>query len=286
MSLGAHRRRGLGGAGRRPDPAPAAGRGAATSTPRAASSASAGAGPTPRSPCARAGHDVALVRPGRRRRAWRSGCSPSSQEAGIDVSAVVRVDGEQHASLVLVDPEGERTIVNLHRCRESGPARPPGGARGGRPSTCAAATSTLTALLAEMAAAQPGGGPRAAARRRASRPAHVLVGSEVGPSPGLPGRPLGRGAGDRRPRAAARGGDARRARRRGRSARTSTSRVPAPRVTVVDTTAAGDVFAAGLVHALVEGRPTRAALETAVAWGAAAVACPGVPGRETIEGLR
>ena len=61
--------------------------------------------------------------------------------------------------------------------------------------------------------------------------------------------------------------------------------MPAPLVTVVDSTAAGDVFAAGLVHALALGRPTRAALETAVAWGAAAVACPGVPSRETIEGL-
>ena len=61
--------------------------------------------------------------------------------------------------------------------------------------------------------------------------------------------------------------------------------VQAPRVTVVDSTAAGDVFAAGLVHSLVEGGGTRAALETAAAWGAAAVACPGVPSRETIESL-
>ena len=61
--------------------------------------------------------------------------------------------------------------------------------------------------------------------------------------------------------------------------------MPAPVVPVVDSTAAGDVFAAGLVHALALGRPTRAALETAVAWGAAAVACPGVPTRETIQGL-
>ena len=61
--------------------------------------------------------------------------------------------------------------------------------------------------------------------------------------------------------------------------------VPAPAVPVVDSTAAGDVFAAGLVHGLALGRPTRAVLETAVAWGAATVACPGVPSRETIEGL-
>ena len=63
------------------------------------------------------------------------------------------------------------------------------------------------------------------------------------------------------------------------------SRFRHPGSAVVDSTAAGDVFAAGLVHALVERRSTRKALETAVAWGAAAVACPGVPSRETIEGL-
>ena len=61
--------------------------------------------------------------------------------------------------------------------------------------------------------------------------------------------------------------------------------VAAPVVAVVDSTAAGDVFAAGLLHALVLGQPDREALETAVAWGAATVACAGVPSRETIEGL-
>ncbi len=62
--------------------------------------------------------------------------------------------------------------------------------------------------------------------------------------------------------------------------------VPAPAVgRVVDSTAAGDVFAAGLVHGLARGHTTRAALESAVVWGAAAVACPGVPEREAIRAL-
>ena len=74
---------------------------------------------------------------------------------------------------------------------------------------------------------------------------------------------------------------------RGASAFSSRERldVPAPRVSVVDSTAAGDVFAAGLVHALVGGQPMAEALRTATAWGAAAVACAGLPDAETICSL-
>ncbi|MGD8896045.1 MAG: PfkB family carbohydrate kinase, partial [Acidobacteriota bacterium] len=60
---------------------------------------------------------------------------------------------------------------------------------------------------------------------------------------------------------------------------------PAPPVTAVDTTGAGDVFAAGLVHALLDERPMAQSLDTAVAWGAAAAACRGLPAREAIRGL-
>ncbi len=48
-------------------------------------------------------------------------------------------------------------------------------------------------------------------------------------------------------------------------------RLPAPAVAVVDSTGAGDVFAAGLLHALVRQVPMESALRTAVAWGAASV---------------
>jgi sugar/nucleoside kinase (ribokinase family) len=229
-----------------------------------------------------AGHDVALVAPvgGDGVAEW---LLAKLQGAGIDVSAVVRVTGGSTQSLVLVDPEGERTIVNLHRCRESGPPV--------RLASLEAAAVyvrsrdlDVTALLAETASRSlvvahvpplPAG----------SRPAHVLVGSEADlpraflADPWAAGREIAGHAlrlvvvtrGERGAEAFGAG---------------EHESVLAPRVSVVDTTAAGDVFAAGLVHALVEGRRTRAALETAVAWGAAAVACPGVPGRETIESLR
>lgn len=228
-----------------------------------------------------AGHEVALVAPvgGDDVAEW---LLAKLQGTGIDVSAVVRVPGGSTRSIVLVDPGGERTIVNLHRCRETGP-----------PDRLASLEADaiyvrsrdldVTALLAE-AAARSLVVAHVPPLEAGSRPAHVLVGSESDlpaeflADPWAAGREIAglalrlvvvtRGE---------RGADS-----YGASEHVS---VPAPHVTVVDSTAAGDVFAAGLVHALVEGRPTRAALETAVAWGAAAVACPGVPTRETIQGL-
>ena len=46
---------------------------------------------------------------------------------------------------------------------------------------------------------------------------------------------------------------------------------PARSVAVVDSTGAGDVFAAGLAHALAQGQPMVQALSAAVAWGSASV---------------
>jgi sugar/nucleoside kinase (ribokinase family) len=232
-------------------------------------------------PLRHAGHEVALVAPvgGDDVAEW---LLAKLQGTGIDVSAVVRVPGGSTRSIVLVDPGGERTIVNLHRCRETGP-----------PDRLASLEADaiyvrsrdldVTALLAE-AAARSLVVAHVPPLEAGSRPAHVLVGSESDLSPAFLADPWAAGreiAGlalrlvvvTRGERGAEAFGAAEHA------------SVSAPHVTVVDSTAAGDVFAAGLVHALVEGRATRAALETAVAWGAAAVACPGVPGRETIQGL-
>ena len=46
---------------------------------------------------------------------------------------------------------------------------------------------------------------------------------------------------------------------------------PAPQVEVVDSTGAGDVFAAGLAHGLARGHSMERILAAAVAWGAASV---------------
>jgi ribokinase len=225
-------------------------------------------------PLRHAGHDVALVAPvgGDDVAEWMLA---KLQEAGIDTSGVLRVPGASTRSLVLVDPGGERTIVNLHRCRETGP-----------PARIASLEADavyvrsreldVTSLLAELAAVPP--------LEARSRPAHVLIGSESDLPPEFLADPwaLGRKiAGSPLRLVVVTRGE------RGAEAFGATQRdsVPAPRVTVLDSTAAGDVFAAGLVHALALGRVTRTALETAVGWGAAAVSCPGVPSRETIQGL-
>jgi len=232
-------------------------------------------------PLSHAGHEVVLVAPVGAD-AVAEWLLARLQAATVDVSAVARVPGGSTRSLVLVDPGGERTIVNLERCREAGPPL--------RLSLIEADAVyvrsrdlDLAGLLAEVAerslvvAHVP-------PLDQGSRPAHVLVGSESDLPPEFLDDPWSAGraiAGEglrlvvvtRGPRGAEAFGASERV------------AVPAAAVAVVDSTAAGDVFAAGLVHALVLGRPTRAALETATAWGAATVACPGVPSRETIEGL-
>ena len=73
-------------------------------------------------PLARAGHEVLIVAPlGTDERGdWLLG---QLGEAGVDTSLVVRSGGESTRSVVLVDPGGERTIVNVHRCREDGSPR-------------------------------------------------------------------------------------------------------------------------------------------------------------------
>jgi sugar/nucleoside kinase (ribokinase family) len=205
------------------------------------------------------------------------------QASGIDVSAVARVPGGSTRSLVLVDPGGERTIVNLHRCRETGPPR--------RLFSLEADVVyvrsrdlDLRDLLAE-AAARCLVVAHVPPLDRGSRPAHVLVGSESDLPPGFLADPWAGGrevAGETLRLVVVTRGP------RGAEAFEASGSVAVPASAVphvVDSTAAGDVFAAGLVHGLALGRTARAALETAVAWGAATVACPGVPDREAIRAL-
>lgn len=231
-------------------------------------------------PLRHAGHQVSLVAP--------VGADPVGewllakvQAAGIDAAAIQRVPGESTRSLVLLDPLGERTIVNLHRCSESGPPV--------RLRTLEADAIyvrsrdlDLAELLAERAstlvvAHVP---PLAAG----SRPAAVLVGSESDLPDEFLERPWAHGlaiAGDALRWVVVTRGE------HGAQAWSSEGclSVAAPRVQVVDTTGAGDVFAAGLVHALALGRAMPEALQTAVAWGTATVTCLGVPGEEAIRGL-
>jgi ribokinase len=232
-------------------------------------------------PLRHAGHDVVLVA-AVGADAVAEWLLAKLQEAGVDISAVSREPGDSTRSLVLVDPGGERTIVNLHRCRRAGPSL--------RLASLAADVVyvrsrelDVSGMLDEAVAC----GLVVAhvpPFEAGTRPAHVLVGSESDLPPAFLADPwaMGRAIAGERLRLVVVTRGPRGAEAFGPSERVA---VPAPVVPVDDTTAAGDVFAAGLVHGLALGRPTRAVLETAVSWGAATVSCPGVPSRETIEGL-
>jgi sugar/nucleoside kinase (ribokinase family) len=232
-------------------------------------------------PLRHAGHQVQLLAP--------IGADPAGEwilaqleAAGIDTGAITRAPGESTHSLVLVDSEGERTVVNLHRCRE--PHVPD------RLRPLAADAVYVRSRELDLA------GPLAERNADAlviahvpplaagCRPAAVLIGSEPDLTPEFLADPWAAGrliAGEalrwvvitRGPLGALAYGPG------------EQLAEPAPAVEVVDTTGAGDVFAAGLVHALVEGRAMADALRVAVAWGAESVRCSGLPDEDAIRRL-
>lgn len=69
-------------------------------------------------PLHHAGHDVALVAPVGAD-AVGEWLLAKVQSFGIDAASMTRVPGESTRSLVLLDADGERTIINLHRCRDA-----------------------------------------------------------------------------------------------------------------------------------------------------------------------
>ena len=184
--------------------------------------------------------------------------------AGVDTSQLLRLDCATTRSLVLVDPQGERTVVNVARCEEAEPPQ--------RLLTLAADAvyvrsrrHDLAPLLARKAEealvvahippVDPG-----------SRPAQVLVGSASDLDRELTGDPLalGRSVAGERVRwvvvtAGAAGAKA--------TSESEVQEVPTEAVSAVDTTGAGDAFAAGLVHALVSGASMRDAMRLAARFG-------------------
>lgn len=232
-------------------------------------------------PLRQAGHDVSLIA--------AVGSDPLAewllaklQQAGLDVSAVQRVAGDSTHSLVLLDRAGERTVVNLNRCREDGPpvrlrAQPADAlyvrSRELDVAPLLAERVSSTLVVAHIPPIEHG-----------SRPATVLVGSASDLSPEFLAAPWDAGrsiAGDAlRWVVITRGAQGACAHGAG-----VTLEARAHPVVVADSTAAGDVFAAGLVHALLLGRPMESALQTAVAWGTASVVCLGLPPAEVIREL-
>ncbi|HEC15938.1 MAG TPA: carbohydrate kinase [Sedimenticola sp.] len=183
----------------------------------------------------------------------------------FDLTLVRTVEGLSTRSIVMLDSAGERTIINLSRARE---AEPP------------ARILDVPADCLFVRNRDPDLAPLLEARTRdclviahmppfagESRPAQILVTSESDLEPEMQEDPfeLGRRvAGDRLEWVIVTRG------RLGASAYSANQRlsVPAPDAGVIDTTGAGDAFAAGLIHGLTAGQTMTRALETGCAWGA------------------
>lgn len=229
---------------------------------------------------AAAGHHVTLVSAVGEDEA---GCWQVAQlaAAGVDVSAIQRVAGRSTRSILLIDPAGERTIVNLGRVQEKPPRRLLDLAADLVYVRCR--STKLAPLLAEMVGRQ-----RIIAHippmENGIFPAHMVVASASDldaealadpmeaarrvAGPGLEWMVLTRGAA---------GAEA-----FGSSHLTQ----PALPVVAVDSTGAGDAFAAGLCHALSGGAGMTAALAVAVRWGAAKVVQEGSAlTRQNVENL-
>ncbi|MBK7794287.1 MAG: bifunctional hydroxymethylpyrimidine kinase/phosphomethylpyrimidine kinase [Betaproteobacteria bacterium] len=184
--------------------------------------------------------------------------------AGVDTSQLFRLDGATTRSLVLVDPQGERTVVNLARCEEAEPPQ--------RLLTLAADAVYVRSRRLDLAPllARKAEGALVVAHvpplDPGSRPAQVLVASASDLDRELTRDPLALGrsvAGERVRWVVVTAGAA--------GAKATSERevqdVPAESVSAVDTTGAGDAFAAGLVHALASGASMRDAMRLAVRFG-------------------
>jgi sugar/nucleoside kinase (ribokinase family) len=186
---------------------------------------------------------------------------------GIDIQYLDRWGEQTTRSLVMLDQAGERTIVNLARA----PVPLPSGLADIAADACyvRSADPALTAVLARRVTRGPvlAHVPPTAA---GFRPAQVLVGSASDLDTDFLADPFA--AGRRIAGAVLQwmvvtyGSEGARA-----FGRDSELACPAPEVPVRDSTGAGDVFAAGLVHGLARALPMEQVLETAVAWGSASV---------------
>ncbi|MBL8541223.1 MAG: carbohydrate kinase [Betaproteobacteria bacterium] len=193
------------------------------------------------------------------------------QSCGVDTSGVARVARPTTHSLVFVDPLGERTIANLGRCEE---ADPPYRLRDLAADAVFVRSrrDDLGSLLAEQAekslvvAHVP-------PVDVGSRPAQVIVASRSDLGEAATGDlwALGRRVAGERLRwfVLTTGADGARA-----ISCDDALDADAAHVATVDTTGAGDAFAAGLVHGLVSGYAMPDALAMAVRFGTEATLWP------------
>lgn len=189
-------------------------------------------------------------------------------ELGVDLSLVDRNADETTRSLVMLDAAGERTVVNLARARVPLPYGLD------RVDADWLYVRSADPALTDVLASRLRFGGRVLAHvppvKTGFRPAQILVASASDVDRDFLADPFAAGR-----RIAGEGlewvvltygAD-------GASAFTSGRALhqPAPRISAADSTGAGDVFAAGLLHALAANEDMAHALATAVAWGSESV---------------
>lgn len=186
---------------------------------------------------------------------------------GLDPRGLARSRGPSTRSIILLDPEGERSAVNLTRCADPGLEE--------RLEGVEADLLYVRSRAAGLASALARAGERMSVVAHVppcddgERPARVLVGS----ASDLPASCLDEPFAAAR-RVAGSGLEWMVVTRGAAGAQAFDGQrwieVPAVPTRAVDTTGAGDAFAAGLVHALAAGEAMEPALQVASAWGAAA----------------
>ncbi|MBC8159210.1 MAG: carbohydrate kinase family protein [Alphaproteobacteria bacterium] len=235
-----------------------------------------GGAPNTAMPLARAGHKVLVVAAIGRDEAGRRLAS-DLESAGVDITLVrTLAEARTTRSIIMVDETGERTIVNLARTSEPEPPK----RILDTPADWLYVRSRATDLAPVL-------------RRKAAdcrimahippcgefvRPAHVLIGSQSDLPCELLADPLAMGrkiGGDLVEWVVITRGP------QGASAYGANGEIAARAnaVTPVDSTGAGDSFAAGLLHGLASGKPMKDAMKIAGAWGTESVkwACSGLP---------
>lgn len=194
------------------------------------------------------------------------------RELGIRVDRIGRRGGRTTRSLVLLEENGERTVINLTRA----PVPPPPDLAH-MPADCCYVRSADPALTPILEERVRRGGLVIAhipPTTEGFRPARVLVGSVSDLDETFCADPFPAGkriAGRALEWVVITSGAA------GASAHGDgvILRQPAPKADAMDTTGAGDVFAAGLAFALARGEEMPVALETGVRWGTASVGYEG-----------
>jgi ribokinase len=191
-------------------------------------------------------------------------------DGGIDITHVQRVAGRTSEVLIMIEPDGERTMIGLHPDLLHTVTIP---AEAIQPGDIAYFAAWREEFLPEMGQIEDNGAlvitvPNP--HMPAVIPASYLVGSHAQYDGQDPAHYLAQPSARLRAAAVTRAAEGAVLYQPG-----SVQSFPARQVTAVDTTGAGDAFASGFIHQIASGGTPAEAITAAIDWSAAAVQEPG-----------